>query len=324
MKLITEVLIPEYPFKLDHSSTTLMMGSCFTEEVGRFLEKYLFPVCMNPFGVTYNPLSVLQGMKALREKEAYTAGDLDQHNGQWFSFDHYTRFSHPEQEQVLHGINQKFLEARQLFEKASCLIITWGTAWVYRHRSTQRVVNNCHKIPAGEFTRFRLRAREVTEAYEPFLDSLIRQSPEIRILVTVSPVRHWKDGAHGNQLSKSVLLLAAEALKSSFPDHCFYFPSYEIVMDELRDYRFYGPDLLHTNDMATMYIWERFKPALIHERSQEIIHELEPLLRMRRHRPVSSTGPAYDRLLQQVNELKLDLFKKYPGLAWDQWDKIRF
>lgn len=320
MKLITEVEIPEYPFKLDHHSNALMMGSCFAEEVGRFLERYLFPMCINPFGVTYNPLSVLHGLKALTEKDVYSAADLQQHSGLWFSFDHYTKFSHPDRDQALEGINLKFLEAKDFLAGTSVLMITWGTAWVYRHGSTQRVVNNCHKIPAKEFTRFRLSTQQVIEAYEPFLDSLISQSPDIRILFTVSPVRHWKDGAHGNQLSKAVLLLAVESLQQTFPDHCYYFPSYEIVMDELRDYRYYGNDMVHANELATRYIWEKFSKVLLHEQSLNIIHELEPLLRMRRHRPIRTEGPAHEQMVSRMNELKTKLQHKYPYLAWGKWE----
>lgn len=319
MKLITEVQIPEYPFRLDHHNSTLMMGSCFTEEVGKFLERYLFPVCINPFGVTYNPLSVLGGLKSLVEKEIYRADDLDQHNGLWFSFDHYSRFSHPDREKALEGINQQFQQAKNFMEKASFLILTWGTSWVYRYRSTQQVVNNCHKIPASEFTRTRLTPRQIIESYEPFLASTIDRSPGIKILLTVSPVRHWKDGAHGNQLSKAALLLAADALQKAYPEHCFYFPSYEIVMDELRDYRFYGPDLVHTNELATSYIWEKFIGVLIHEQSLEIIRELEPLLKLRSHRPLQSKGSAYEQMVQRITDMMQGLQNKYPYLAWGNW-----
>jgi hypothetical protein len=324
MKLITEVELPAYPFQLDHGTAMLMMGSCFAEEIGRFLERYLFPVCINPFGVTYNPLSLLHGLKALTGKEAYAEADLDQHNGLWFSFDHYTKFSHPDREKALEGINLKFLEAKDFLARTSVLMITWGTAWVYRHGSTQRVVNNCHKIPAKEFTRMRLSSRQVIEAYEPMLDSLISQSPDIRILFTVSPVRHWKDGAHGNQLSKAVLLLAVESLRQSFPDHCYYFPSYEIVMDELRDYRYYANDMVHTNELATRYIWEKFSQVLIHQQSLDIIHDLEPLLRMRAHRPIRPEGPLHAQVVLRMKELRTKLNQKYPRLAWENWDKMSF
>jgi hypothetical protein len=264
-------------------------------------------------------LSVLGGLKALLEKEGYTAGDLDHHNGQWFSFDHYTRFSNPDREKALQGINLQFHQAKRFLETTSLLILTWGTAWVYRLGSTDRVVNNCHKIPAREFTRSRLTPRQVIEAYEPFLHSLFSNRPDLKVLFTVSPVRHWKDGAHGNQLSKAVLLLATEALLHSFPGQCYYFPSYEIVMDELRDYRFFGADMVHTNELATRYIWEKFGSALIHAESHNIIRELEPLLKWRAHRPLHSEGSAHAQMVKRMNQLEQSLHNKFPDLAWDHW-----
>jgi hypothetical protein len=319
IKLITEVEIPSYPFQLDHRSPILMMGSCFADEVGRMLERYLFPVCINPFGVTYNPLSVLGGIKALMEKEAYGYEDLDYHHGLWFSFDHYTRFSHPDKKQVLQGINQQFQNAKSFLESASFLILTWGTAWVYRHNERDRVVNNCHKLPAGEFNRHRLTPKQVIKPYEIEFGTLFKRYPGLKVLLTVSPVRHLKDGAHGNQLSKSTLLLAAQSLEERFPDHCFYFPSYEIVMDELRDYRFYGSDLVHPSETATRYIWEKLQHVLIHKESKQIIRELEPVIRMRAHRPIHSHGIAHQKMVEQMENRISELRKKYPDIAWDNW-----
>jgi hypothetical protein len=319
MKLITEVTIPDYPFELDHNSPLMMLGSCFTEEIGRFLFNYLFPVCINPFGVTYNPGSVLKGLQSLTTKENYTAEDLRYYNGLWFSFDHYTRFSDPDKEKTLERINLRFHEAKEMLDKAALLIITWGTAWVYRHGKERKVVNNCHKLPAGEFVRERLRPAQVVDRYAPFLEDLFKQKPGLKVLFTVSPVRHWKDGAHGNQLSKATLLLAADDLVRSFPNHCFYFPSYEMVMDEMRDYRFYGTDLIHPNETATRYIWERFRKALITERSEKIINELEPLLKLKGHRPVRPSGSGQIRMEEKKASLQRGLRDQYPHLSWKNW-----
>jgi hypothetical protein len=320
MKLITEVELPGYSFQMDHQSRILMMGSCFTEEIGRILEEYLFPVCINPFGVTYNPASVLNGLNALQEKGAYDAGDLHHHDGLWISFDHYTRFSHPDREEALQKINRKFHEAKKMLENAQALVITWGTAWIYRHIKSDRVVNNCHKIPSREFSRSRLTPGQVIKLYEPLISSLISSRPDLQLIFTVSPVRHWKDGAHGNQLSKAVLLLAADELVQAFPLNCCYFPSFEIVMDELRDYRYYGSDLVHTNELAIRYIWEKFSEVLIHKRSLQIIRELDPLLRMKAHRPFRSEGIACEKWISQINELQQNLQQKYPELSWSNLD----
>jgi len=319
MKLITEVALPDYTFRLDHDNPVLLMGSCFTENIGRLMERYLFPVCVNPFGVIYNPLSVKKGLEALINRDRYGVEDLKQHNDLWFSFDHYTGFSSPDREEALEGINQSFLSAKDLLNKAGTLVMTWGTSWVYRYNETGQVVCNCHKIPAREFTRTRLSTKEVISAYESILPELFEFNSDLKIINTISPVRHWKDGAHGNQLSKATLLLAGDVLQEQFPEQFFYFPSYEIVMDELRDYRFYTGDMIHTNDQATVYIWEKFKQSLISESSIKTIHDLEPLLKMRDHRPFNRSADSTENIQDQLDELVKKMKSKYPGLKWSNF-----
>lgn len=314
MKLMTEVDLPDYPFRLEHDKPVLLMGSCFTENIGRQLDRYLFPVCINPFGVTYNPLSVKKNLEALMLKEAYGAGDLRQHEGLWFSFDHYTGFSSPDREVALENINRSLDTAKEILNKAGILIMTWGTSWVYRYKETGKVVCNCHKIPTREFTRSRLTPKEIVTAYEELLPQLFEFNKGLKIIYTISPVRHWKDGAHGNQLSKASLLLAGETLQQKFPDRFCYFPSYEIVMDELRDYRFYAEDMLHTNELATTYIWEKFREVLVSDKSKQAIKDLEPLLKLAGHRPLNQSDDARKILEQQLHEKAGQLKRKYPEL----------
>ncbi len=314
MKLITEVGIPEYPFRIDHHAPSLLMGSCFTENIGRLLERSRFPITINPFGVTYNPASLGRQLEALMLKEAYVAEDLDQYKDHWFSFDHYTGFSSSDQQRCLEGINRSFLQAKKELQQASLLVITWGTSWVYQYKPTGSVVCNCHKIPAGQFTRSRLSVKEIINKYSDLLPQLFNHNPNLKILLTVSPVRHWKDGAHGNQLSKASLLLASEALEQQFPGKVFYFPSYEITMDELRDYRYYADDMLHLNPVATRYIWEKFQSVLVSGESQQIINDLEPLIRMEEHRALEENGEAHENTLRKRDAKKLALQGKYPFL----------
>jgi hypothetical protein len=320
MKLITEVSIPEYPFRIDHSTSLLMMGSCFTDQIGSLLKRYLFPLLVNPFGVTYNPLSVKKGLETLLHKDVYTQGDLDQYNNFWFSFDHDTKFSSPDPQEALDGINREFARGKQMMDRLRFLIITWGTAWVYRYHPTGEIACNCHKIPASQFTRFRLTVREIADAYLTLIGKLQEINNELTILLTVSPVRHWKDGAHGNQLSKSTLLLASEELIRAFPGKVFYFPSYEIVMDELRDYRYYTEDMLHTNPQATRYIWEKFQNALISKTSKAVIRELQPLLGMMDHRPIHPESKASMKMLAQREQKLKELQQQYPHIAWENLD----
>ena len=314
MKLLTEISLPDYPIQIDHRAPSLFIGSCFTDNIGRILQRSLFPVSINPFGVTYNPVSVLKQLTALMEKEHYKPDDLNQHKDLWFSFDHYTGFSSPDREICLEEINKDFQQSKKVLSKAKLLVITWGTAWIYRYKTTGEVVCNCHKIPANEFTRSRLSVKEIIGSYSELLPKLFRHNPELKVLFTVSPVRHWKDGAHGNQLSKATLLLATEALEQLFPEQVFYFPSYELLMDELRDYRFYGEDLLHPNNSATRYIWEKFQKALVSEESQQIIRDLEPLLRMEEHRSIDKAKDAHRETIRIREKKRATLRKKYPFL----------
>jgi hypothetical protein len=317
MKLLTEVGLPEYPFRLGHRDPLLLMGSCFTEHTGKLLERYLFHARVNPFGVTYNPVSVLRQLKALLEKERYNTEELGQHDGMWFSFDHDTWFSSPDRDLCLDKINAAFLETKQALIRSTVLVITWGTAWVYREREDGNVVCNCHKIPAARFVRSRLTPDEIVGAYGDFLPTLLQDKRELKVILTVSPVRHWKDGAHGNQLSKAALLLATESLRAMFPERVFYFPSYEIVMDELRDYRFYAADMLHVNSQAFGYIWEKFIKVLVSDESMKVMDDLEPLLKITEHRPRELTGNAFMELGKKRESICSTLRQKYPFLAWE-------
>lgn len=318
MKLQTEVSLPEYPFTLNHQSRVLMMGSCFTENIGRLMERYLFPVNINPFGVTYNPLSVKRGLEALMYKDSYGEGDLDRFQDLWFSFDHSSKFSSPDQEKALASINQSFLEAKNDLKEADFLILTWGTSWVFSHKASAKVVCNCHKIPASEFVRSRLSPSEIITAYEKLLAELFDSNKQLKVLYTVSPVRHWKDGAHGNQLSKASLLLAGDALEQKFPGKLFYFPSYEILMDELRDYRFYAEDMLHTNAQSTRYIWGKFQDAFLEKQTCEIVAELEALRKIMEHRPLQTGKDAEEQKEVRIREKLEEARKKYPLVDWEK------
>ncbi len=208
------------------------------------------------------------------------------------------------------------LPAKENLQQATTLVLTWGTSWVYQYNETGKVVCNCHKIPATRFSRKRLSVKEIIALYSNLIKELLLFNPGLKILLTVSPVRHWKDGAHGNQLSKAALLLASEALEQLFPGQVFYFPSYELVMDELRDYRFYSDDMLHLNSLATGYIWEKFQSVLVSEESQKIIAELEPLLKMEAHRTSGKDEEARLKTLKKLNEKRAALLEKYPFIQW--------
>ena len=246
MELYTRILLPKARFSFSYEDRVVMMGSCFAENIGRKLEENKFSVDINPFGTLYNPAS----------------GDLFQHEGIYHSFTHHSRFSAPSEEECLGHINSRLSESSDFLRKATRLVITLGTAFVYRLKSDGRIVSNCHKLPEKMFDRQRLSTQEIVEDWKPLLLALWEQNPALKILFTVSPIRHWKDGAHENQLSKATLLLATDALQKDYPDRIAYFPAYEILMDELRDYRFYADDIIFGNVLSKISYPQTLRQSL--------------------------------------------------------------
>ena len=235
MELYTRILLPKARFSFSYEDRGVMMGSCFAENIGRKLEENKFSVDINPFGTLYNPASVAEGLRMLLRPERFTSGDLFQHEGVYHSFTHHSRFSAPSEEECLDHINSRLSQSSDFLRKATRLVITLGTAFVYRLKRDGRIVSNCHKLPEKLVDRPRLSTHVSVEDWKPLLLALWEQNPALKILFTVSPIRHWKDGAHENQLSKATLLLATDALQKDYPDRIAYFPAYEILMDELRD-----------------------------------------------------------------------------------------
>ena len=192
------------------------------------------------------------------------------------------------------------------------MIVTFGTAWVYKLKSNGQIVANCHKLPEKMFEREMLSVQDITEDWKQVLRSLWEQNPELKLLFTVSPIRHWKDGAHGNQLSKATLLLAIEELQKEFPKQIFYFPAYEIMMDELRDYRFYADDMLHPSALAVEYIWQRFTESMLSDESKGILKEWGEIQKALNHKPFQPESEAYKQFISQTL-LKIErLNEKFP------------
>lgn len=312
MELQTFVPIDRPDFQIDYGTRMMFLGSCFVENIGERLDYFRFSVDVNPCGIVYNPLSVADTLEMLLEGQPLGVPDLWRHNGLWGSFRHHGRFSAPDAGECLRKINTRLEESASHLRQADLLVITWGTAWVYTRRAGGQVVSNCHKFPASDFLRRRLTVEEIVETYASLLERLRERCPHIRVLLTVSPIRHWKDGAHGNQLSKAVLLLAAECLTERF-DFVSYFPSYEIVMDELRDYRFYADDLLHISSQGILYIWERFRDHYITEEARALMKQVDKWKKILLHRPSEPDSEATLRLRAQASEELLRLVR-YP--AW--------
>lgn len=265
--LTTPVIVPQMPFKLDFSSGIVSLGSCFADEIGGRLQEADFHIEQNPFGALYNPASIAAAVRRLVDDRHVTADDLVFHEGLWHSWHHHGSFSHATPGATLTACNSRIHQAHEALKEADLLMVTFGTAWVFSLTTDHRplgidVVANCHKLPPQLFVRRRMSVDEIVALWAPLLDELHTYYPRLNVMFTVSPIRHMADGAHGNQLSKSTLLLAIDQLLATgcWPQ-ATYFPSYEIVLDELRDYRFFDEKMTHPTSLAVDVVWERFQRA---------------------------------------------------------------
>ena len=308
MKFRTEIHLPASPVSISHADKILTMGSCFAENISGCLEKSGFNVHCNPFGILYNPASVFQSLHRLIEEKPFTSDEIFREGDTYYTFWHHSCFSREEPESFLTEINTRLKESAEFLLQADVLIVTWGTAYVYSLKDNS-VLSNCHKQPAERFDRRRLCPEEIVLEWKSLLQLLRGFNPKLQILFTVSPVRHWKDGAHGNQLSKAILLLAADELIRE-DEHCTYFPSYELLLDDLRDYRFYAKDMLHPSEQAIEYIWEKFSDCFFHEETRELIREWECIQRNLNHKPFHPESEAYKIFREKSEARKREFLRK--------------
>ena len=319
MQLLTPTdILPLQP-RLAHSHRLMVMGSCFATHIGGKLSQMKWQAEVNPFGVLYNPQSIAQALTMLASRCALTEEELTLFpNEGWSTWMHHSSFSCLERSEALALINARMEQASQMLLNADTLIITFGTAWVYRLRETGQTVGNCHKMPERLFIRQRLSVDEIIEEYAALLERLWSANPKLRIIFTISPVRHLKDTLHGNQLSKSTLLLAVDALCQRFPEKSYYFPTYEIVIDELRDYRFYADDMAHPSPQAVEYVWERFVEHCTDAEAQRFMEQWAKVTKALEHRPFRPDSPQYRSFVAQtlntINELK----DQYPHIEVDK------
>ena len=316
-----KVELPRNQNKINISDCFQSWGSCFADNIGKLLADDKFCCDMNPFGTLYNPLSIARAVGELLDGKVYSDDDVCFHNGQWSSYMHHSVFSDTNRKMCLESINSRLSSGRDFIRKANWILITWGTAWVYRLKSTQEIVGNCHKMPDSFFTRSKLEVEEIVAAYQNLIRAILKVNPKVHFLFTVSPIRHAKDGMHGNQLSKSTLLLAADKLCDEF-DACHYFPSYEIMMDELRDYRFYADDMLHPTPLAVNYIWECFAECYFSPSTKSFLKTWEKVKKGLAHRPFDVKSEAHQRFLREIL-LKIEQLKeKMPYLDVENEIKI--
>ena len=306
MNFRTIVDIPQSKIKINHRTKILMLGSCFATNMGQKLIDNKFRTNLNPFGVLYNPTSIAKGIKKLIAGKNFHEEDLFYDKGLYNSFYHHSSFSDTNKDQCLLNINSRLEKASNDLKEADILFITFGTSYVYEYLPTEEVVGNCHKLPSKDFKRFQLSITDILKQWRELILELKTINPSLQIIFTVSPIRHLRDGAHDNQLSKATLLLAVNKLCETNSD-THYFPSYEIVLDDLRDYRFYAEDLTHPNNLAIEYIWQKFKETYLTKESEAIIAEWINIRKAMDHRSFNEESEEHIRFLTQTLA-KLDAF----------------
>jgi len=311
LKFRTEIKPSQYPFDIGYGEKALFMGSCFTENLGTRLKNDGFDVDINPFGVLYNPISIANSLNLIANPISFSEKNLVFDNELYHSFLHHGSFSSDNSSATLDSMNTGLFQAHIFFKEVRYIFITLGTAWVYRHVQTQEIVSNCHKFPSKFFEYYRLSVDEIVKAYQPLIANLQSQNQNVKIIFTVSPIRHWKDGAHENQLSKSTLLLAIEQIQSNHSD-VYYYPAYELLMDDLRDYRFYESDLLHLNSLAIDYIFEHFSNSMISSKTSEILKQYRALQNDVLHRPFNPNTAKHLAFIERTNANIINFTKKYP------------
>lgn len=310
----TEVEAPEFSFDINHRSVVTMLGSCFAENMGDLMSGVKVNTLANPFGIIFNPFSIMNSLERMLNNRPYEEGDLLQVGDHWVSLDHHGKFNNQDKSTALASINASLLRGRNQLLSSDVVFITLGSSWVYEHLQQERVVANCHKIPNKEFNKRILTQQEVHLILRHVPELFRAKKLKAKIVFTVSPVRHWKDGATENQRSKSQLLSAVHSVVDEF-DNCHYFPSYEYMMDDLRDYRFYATDMLHPSPQAIDYVWQKFQTSFFSDETRLICKEISAVIQAASHRPLDPESNSFQRFLKKQLEIIDQLEKSYPQLS---------
>ncbi len=313
IKFRSELAIKPQARTIAYPDPIMLVGSCFTEHMGDKLSTYRLPVLQNPHGILFNPVSISETIISCLEGKQYTKEDLFYLHERWNSWAHHSRFSHPDPDACLQAINKSQQEAQVFLQKTKWIVLTLGSAWVYENRETGKVVANCHKAPADRFNHRLLTVEELLSVLDNLLHRLFYTSRDLRIIFTISPVRHLREGMVENNRSKAALIQAVHHLVNKF-DRIDYFPAYELVIDDLRDYRFYAEDLVHPNYQATQYVWEKFKEGFMGDQARDIMEALDPINAARKHRPFNPQSAEHRRFLEKNTNAAKALMAKYPFL----------
>jgi len=317
MKLTTPVNIPESSLKINHLNELLLLGSCFSQNIGRKLEESKFNICNNSFGTVYNPISIAQNLNRLKDNQLYKdRNTYNYKNEKLVNFSNQNSLPITDKEEFLNLENDKLAKDIKAFKEVKTIVLTFGTAQVYERCDTNEAVANCHKIPSTFFNNRLLSVSEIVEMYEP----IITQLADRNFVFTVSPVRHIKGGLYQNNLSKSTLHLAINELVKNH-DNCYYFPAYEIVIDELRDYRFYKEDMVHPSDQAVNYIWNKFSETYFNTETIVLNAEILKVKNASTHKPFNHKSKQHQEFIQSQLNVIMKLQDQYSFLDFGEEKK---
>jgi hypothetical protein len=315
MELATKLQIPLGKKPIDYHSNILLLGSCFATAMAEKFDYFKFQHLLNPFGILFHPLAIEKLIDRALKNEFYKKEELIYHNEQWHCLDAHSQLSSVKPDDLLNNLNSNLLVARTLLLNSSHIIITLGTAWVYQYQKTGECVANCHKLPSKEFNKTLLTVDTVMSSLINIINQVGKVNKQAHFIFTVSPVRHLKDGFTQNTLSKSILIQAVNAINDNF-SNADYFPSYEIMLDELRDYRFYKADMIHPNETAVNYIWEKFSDCWIHASAKPMMTRVDKVQKSVQHKPFNPDSKSYRLFLEQLQTEQKSINQLYTHIKF--------
>lgn len=316
MNFTTKVPISKSNNLIDYNSKIVLLGSCFAENIGEKFAYYKFQNKINPFGIIFNPVSIEKLISRIIYKDIFTEKDIFFYNERWHCYEVHSDLSNTNKADFLENLNTILQSANRQIIESTHIIITFGTSWIYRLKSTNKIVANCHKVPQQEFKKEILSVDVIEKAVKNTLDLIQKANPNCQFIFTISPVRHVKDGFVENQRSKAHLITVIQQILNSKSQILNYFPSYEIMMDELRDYRFYSQDMLHPSQVAIDYIWNLFSETNISEESQSTMREIENIQKGLSHRPFNPDAESHQQFIRFLNEKINTLALKFPKIQF--------
>ena len=316
MQFRTQIPILKSSNPIDYNSKVISIGSCFAENMAEKFDYFKFQNQTNPFGIIFNPVSIEKIIERTVQEKWFTEKDVFFYNERWHSYEVHSDLSNSDREELLETLNKAVEVTNQYLKNATHIIITYGTSWVYRKIDSEEIVANCHKVPQKQFSKELLPIDVIQKSIQNTIDLILSLNPDINFIFTISPVRHIKDGFIENQISKSHLFTALHKTIDYELPAINYFPSYEIMMDELRDYRFYTEDMLHPNQVAIDYIWHKFSENYVSENSISIMQEVSEIQKSLRHRSFNPESAEHQKFLSRLHQKITLLEEKHPSIKF--------